>query len=153
MDEGERPQSASRDDFELADWRVRPSLNRLSRGGRTAQLEPKLMDVLVYLAENAGRVVSKIEITDAIQSLTLTQLMKSCYDSSTFPNSDSCGAWVRDAGGQVIDFTTGQANAALFDYEQLELGFEYGFEVANFLGRMRESWAWGSGRPTPPPAS
>jgi hypothetical protein len=32
----------------------------------TVQLEPKLMDVLVFLAENKGRVVSKIEITDAV---------------------------------------------------------------------------------------
>jgi len=32
------------------------------------QLEPKLMDVLVFLAENPGRVVSKNEITDAVWS-------------------------------------------------------------------------------------
>ena len=97
--------------------------------------EPRWVENMLFTADYV-----KIEITDAIQSLTLTQLMKACYDSSTFPNADACGAWTRDAGGQVIDFATGQANAALFDYEQLELGFEYGFEVANFLGRMRDSW-------------
>jgi DNA-binding winged helix-turn-helix (wHTH) protein len=53
-------------DFRLADWLVQPSLNRLSCGARDVQVEPKLMDVLVYLAENAGRVVSKNDITDAV---------------------------------------------------------------------------------------
>jgi DNA-binding winged helix-turn-helix (wHTH) protein len=53
-------------DFRIAQWLVQPSLNRLSCGEREVQVEPKLMDVLVYLAENAGRVVSKNDITDAV---------------------------------------------------------------------------------------
>jgi DNA-binding winged helix-turn-helix (wHTH) protein len=53
-------------DFRIAEWLVQPSLNRLSCGECEVQLEPKLMDVLVYLAENAGQVVSKIDITDAV---------------------------------------------------------------------------------------
>jgi DNA-binding winged helix-turn-helix (wHTH) protein len=53
-------------DFRIAEWLVQPSLNRLSCGEREVQVEPKLMDVLVYLAENAGQVVSKIDITDAV---------------------------------------------------------------------------------------
>jgi DNA-binding winged helix-turn-helix (wHTH) protein len=53
-------------EFRLADWLVQPSLNRLSCGEREVQVEPKLMDVLVYLAANAGRVVSKNDITDAV---------------------------------------------------------------------------------------
>ncbi len=54
------------EDFELDDWQVRPSLNRLSRGGEDVQLEPKLMDVLAFLAANAGEVVSKDDITGAV---------------------------------------------------------------------------------------
>ncbi len=61
----ERPAAA---DFRLADWLVQPSLNRLSCDDRVIQLEPKLMDVLVFLAENSGRVVSKNEINDAVWS-------------------------------------------------------------------------------------
>jgi DNA-binding winged helix-turn-helix (wHTH) protein len=53
-------------DFRLADWLVQPSLNRLTSDDRVIQIEPKLMDVLVYLAENAGQVVSKNDITDAV---------------------------------------------------------------------------------------
>ena len=66
MDIPERSQRRAAPDLEVADWRVQPSLNRLSRGDQVIQLEPKLMDVLVYLAQNAGRVVSKIDITDAV---------------------------------------------------------------------------------------
>jgi len=53
-------------DFRLSGWLVQPSLNRLSSDDRVVQLEPKLMDVLVFLAANAGQVVSKIDITDAV---------------------------------------------------------------------------------------
>jgi DNA-binding winged helix-turn-helix (wHTH) protein len=66
MDNSKVPERPAADDFRLADWLVQPSLNRLSRDDRVVQLEPKLMDVLVFLAENAGRVVSKNEITDAV---------------------------------------------------------------------------------------
>jgi DNA-binding winged helix-turn-helix (wHTH) protein len=59
----ERPATG---EFRLAEWLVQPSLNRLSCDERATQLEPKLMDVLVYLAENAGQVVSKNDITDAV---------------------------------------------------------------------------------------
>jgi DNA-binding winged helix-turn-helix (wHTH) protein len=50
----------------LADWRVQPSLNRLSCGAVTVRLEPKLMDVLLFLVQHAGTVVSKDEIADAV---------------------------------------------------------------------------------------
>ena len=53
-------------DFRIAEWLVQPSLNRLSFDDQVVQLEPKLMDVLVYLADNAGQVMSKIDITDAV---------------------------------------------------------------------------------------
>ncbi len=43
--------------FRLGDWLVEPSLNRLSRGETTIQLELKVMDVLVCLAERAGEVI------------------------------------------------------------------------------------------------
>ena len=61
-----RPDKPVAADFRLAEWLVQPSLNRLSWDERVVQLEPKLMDVLVFLAENAGQVVSKNEITDAV---------------------------------------------------------------------------------------
>jgi DNA-binding winged helix-turn-helix (wHTH) protein len=53
-------------DFRLAEWLVQPSLNRLSCDDRVVQIEPKQMDVLVFLAGTAGEVVSKQQIMDAV---------------------------------------------------------------------------------------
>jgi DNA-binding winged helix-turn-helix (wHTH) protein len=61
--EGDRSAPA---EFRIGEWLVQPRLNRLSHGERVVQIEPKLMDVLVYLAENPGEVVSKNDITDAV---------------------------------------------------------------------------------------
>lgn len=44
--------------FQLGDWVIEPSLNRLSRNGHQLRLEPKVMQVLICLAE-AGEVVPK----------------------------------------------------------------------------------------------
>jgi DNA-binding winged helix-turn-helix (wHTH) protein/TolB-like protein/Flp pilus assembly protein TadD len=52
--------------FRLGDWLVQPSLNRISRGAATAALQPRFMDLLVYLSEHAGKVVSKEEILEAV---------------------------------------------------------------------------------------
>jgi DNA-binding winged helix-turn-helix (wHTH) protein/TolB-like protein/Flp pilus assembly protein TadD len=54
------------DSFRVGDWVVQPSLNRLGRGGETASLQPRFMDLLVYLAERPGKVVSKDEILTAV---------------------------------------------------------------------------------------
>jgi DNA-binding winged helix-turn-helix (wHTH) protein len=61
--DAERPPVA---DFRLAEWMVQPSLNRLNLGERVVQIEPKQMDVLVFLAGAAGEVVSKQQIIDAV---------------------------------------------------------------------------------------
>src|SRR5687767_8871565 len=53
-------------DLTLEEWRIQPSLNRLTRGDVAIRIEPKLMDVLLFLARHAGRVVSKDEIADAV---------------------------------------------------------------------------------------
>ena len=66
MDSTDTPAPPSASKFRVGEWQVEPDLNRISCDERTIQLEPKLMDVLVYLALNAGRVVSKIDITDAV---------------------------------------------------------------------------------------
>lgn len=53
-------------ELDLAEWRIQPSLNRLTRGDATVRIEPKLMDVLLFLARHAGQVVSKDDIADAV---------------------------------------------------------------------------------------
>jgi DNA-binding response OmpR family regulator len=45
--------------FTVGDWTVAPELNSLERDGQTVRVEPKIMQVLVTLAEHPGEVVSK----------------------------------------------------------------------------------------------
>ncbi len=53
--------------FTLGEWLVQPQLNRLSRSdGGDVQLEPKMMDVLVCLAQTPGDVVSREALIDAV---------------------------------------------------------------------------------------
>ncbi len=52
--------------FRVGDWLVHPSLNRLVRGEETAALQPRFMDLLAYLAQRPGKVVSKEEILEAV---------------------------------------------------------------------------------------
>jgi len=66
MESSDSQEGPAGPDFRLAGWLVQPSLNRLSHDDKAVQLEPKIMDVLVYLAEHAGEVKSKINITDAV---------------------------------------------------------------------------------------
>jgi len=48
--------------FKLHDWVIEPELNQLSRAGHTARIEPRYMNLLVYLAERQGELVSADEI-------------------------------------------------------------------------------------------
>jgi len=52
--------------FWLGDWLVQPALSRVTDSSGEVQLEPRAMDLLVYLAENACDVVSRQQIIDAV---------------------------------------------------------------------------------------
>lgn len=52
--------------FTIGDWLVEPDLLRLSRDQKQLKLEPKVMQVLVYLVQNAGQVVSRQQLEDEI---------------------------------------------------------------------------------------
>ncbi len=48
------------DDFRIEDWLVQPQLNTVVHPDNgSVRVEPKVMEVLVYLADHAGEVVSK----------------------------------------------------------------------------------------------
>ena len=53
-------------DFQLGAWLVQPSLNSVSRNGTAVQLEPKVMSVLVCLAERAGEPLSKEQLLQKV---------------------------------------------------------------------------------------
>jgi DNA-binding winged helix-turn-helix (wHTH) protein/Tol biopolymer transport system component len=52
--------------FRIGDWLVEPTLNSLSRPDSTVRLEPKVMQVLVCLAEHPGKVTSKDRLFQSV---------------------------------------------------------------------------------------
>ncbi len=50
----------------LGEWRVHADTNEVIRPGERVRLEPKVMDVLVLLLRNRGRVVPRSEFLDAV---------------------------------------------------------------------------------------
>jgi DNA-binding winged helix-turn-helix (wHTH) protein len=58
--------TAGAGDFRLGELVVRPSQNRIERGSEIVHLEPKVMDLLVFLAAQAGQVVPKTRLMDEV---------------------------------------------------------------------------------------
>jgi TolB-like protein/DNA-binding winged helix-turn-helix (wHTH) protein len=56
----ERPGTAER--FQLGDWLVSPGSGEITRDNTRVRIEPKAMDVLVYLAAHEGEVVSREDL-------------------------------------------------------------------------------------------
>jgi len=52
--------------FQIDNWTVEPALNRMHRDKEKVHFEPKVMDVLVYLAERPGSLVTRQELDEAI---------------------------------------------------------------------------------------
>lgn len=55
-----------RDDFRIHEWLVQPQLNVINSKDSTARIEPRVMEVLVYLAKNANQVVTKDRLMQTI---------------------------------------------------------------------------------------
>lgn len=53
-------------EFRLGSWLIQPSLNTIKGNGTSIRLEPKVLSVLVQLAERQGEVVSKEELMRAV---------------------------------------------------------------------------------------
>ena len=82
-------------DIQVGQWLVQPKLNSISGNGKTAHVEPKAMQVLVYLAEHAGDVMPKERImqavwagtfvTDDVLTRAISELRKACADDPHEP--------------------------------------------------------------------
>jgi DNA-binding winged helix-turn-helix (wHTH) protein len=57
-----------RTDFRLGEWLVQPELNRVRGSEGDVHLEPRVMDVLVYLARHAREVLPKERVIQAVWS-------------------------------------------------------------------------------------
>ncbi len=61
-----QPEDGIKSRFQIADWMVDPSLNRLENDGMSVRIEPRLMKLLCLLAEHAGNAVTKDMIFDTV---------------------------------------------------------------------------------------
>ncbi len=83
-------------DFQLGSWVVQPSQNAISCNGKTTRLEPKMVEVLVCLAEHAGGTVSKDElhqrvwgdtfVTDDVLTRCISELRRALEDDPREPH-------------------------------------------------------------------
>jgi DNA-binding winged helix-turn-helix (wHTH) protein/tetratricopeptide (TPR) repeat protein len=81
--------------FVSGEWAVAPTRNLLVRGDEQVRVEPRVMDVLVYLAARVGEVVSKEElvehvwegrhVTDDVLTVTVYALRKALGDEARRP--------------------------------------------------------------------
>jgi eukaryotic-like serine/threonine-protein kinase len=81
--------------FRLGDWQVDPDLNRLSRPGHEIKIEPKVMDVLVFMASHPGEVLSRetilqevwsgTHVTDEVLTYSVFELRKALDDDARHP--------------------------------------------------------------------
>ncbi len=52
--------------FKVGDWTVNPSLDQLSRDGRTKTVSPLVMAVVVYMAQRPGQLVTADELISEV---------------------------------------------------------------------------------------
>jgi TolB-like protein/DNA-binding winged helix-turn-helix (wHTH) protein/lipopolysaccharide biosynthesis regulator YciM len=82
--------------FRVGDWQVEPDLNHLVQADRTVQIEPKVMDVLAFLASHPGEVCPKDTIikavwpdtfvSDDVLAYSISELRKAFGDSAKDPS-------------------------------------------------------------------
>jgi TolB-like protein/DNA-binding winged helix-turn-helix (wHTH) protein/Tfp pilus assembly protein PilF len=83
------------DAFQIGPWLAQPGLNAVSQDGRVFRLEPKVMEVLVCLAGQAGETVSKEKliqsvwpdtfVTDDVLTHSISELRKVFEDHAKEP--------------------------------------------------------------------
>jgi TolB-like protein/DNA-binding winged helix-turn-helix (wHTH) protein/Tfp pilus assembly protein PilF len=82
-------------DFRIGEWLVQPQMNILQANGETKHVEPKAMQVLVYLSEHADQVVAKERligavwagtfVTDDVLTRCISELRKAFEDDPKNP--------------------------------------------------------------------
>ena len=81
--------------LQVGEWHVAPELNQISRAGECVRLEPKAIELLVFLVQRGGEVVSREELLNALwpgvivgdNALTqaVTKLRKALGDTARRP--------------------------------------------------------------------
>src|SRR5512136_2941725 len=82
-------------EFRVGEWRVEPNLNCITRADQRTPIEPKVIEVLAYLAEYPGEVLSKEQIiravwpdtfvSDEVLRYSISELRKAFHDDAKNP--------------------------------------------------------------------
>lgn len=82
--------------FVVGEWQVKPTLNLIEKGKNHRRLEPRVMEVLVCLAQNPGRVLSKEDflasvwqgafVGDEALAYSISELRKALGDKARDPS-------------------------------------------------------------------
>jgi iron complex outermembrane receptor protein len=88
---------------------------------------PKLSFTIDYL---------DIKLSQAIETLSLVQVLDACYDSTGYPNVPSCHTFTRNAAGQITNFHVGYVNAGLLELKAVPMALDYAFDLPHALGSM-----------------
>jgi len=73
-----------------------------------------------------------IEIANAIESLTVEDILIACYDSSNFTGEPACGLFDRNAAGQIVDYRSGFVNVGLLEFTGIQSVISYDTELGRF---------------------
>jgi iron complex outermembrane receptor protein len=77
-----------------------------------------------------------IRLSNAIESLSLGDILDACYDSSSFPSAPACRQFTRGPTGQITNFTSGYVNAGLLDFGAIQAALDYSFDLPLALGAI-----------------
>src|SRR5271155_4593935 len=82
-------------DFHIGAWLIQPQLHTIARDGHVSHVEPKAMQVLLYLAEHADQVVPKERlisvvwadtfVTDDVLTRCISELRKAFDEDAKNP--------------------------------------------------------------------
>ena len=78
----------------------------------------------------------EINVTNAIEQLTLQELMDACYDSTNYPNDPSCSSFQRNTAHQVTTFHDGFVNAGFLRFQGLQAAVDYSIPLPHELGNL-----------------
>ena len=81
--------------FRVGEWLVKPNLNRISQPARAVSIEPRIIEVLVFLAAHPGEVLSKETligavwpgtfVSDDVLTYSISELRKALGDDAKNP--------------------------------------------------------------------
>jgi outer membrane cobalamin receptor len=83
-----------------------------------------------------------IKLTNAIETLTLQDILDACYDSTDYPNNPQCKSFTRNSAGQITDFHAGYVNAGLLEFTGYTAALDYTFELPRALGTLETRANW-----------